>query len=202
MLAFATDFVADAPLGTGIVEAPIGDELRALTGPLSTLARATQDWQVYDPARRLPWMTIPGVDWERDTVRWHTVEAPSGGLVPSGRPVYLFSGGCFFDFYAVGAIERDAQGSCDPRRRRGLLSSVPGRRRGLRPGPLLLAQRAGRRAVLDVPRPLRVAGDASSPWPACAGTARGVRGGAAVRPGRLQPKWTATCRAKAFPKAR
>ena len=115
MLALATDFVADAPLGTGIVEAPIDDELRALTGPVSTLARATQDWQVYDPARRLPWMTIPGVDWERDTVRWHTVEAPSGGLVsPSGRPVYLFSGGCFFDFYAVGAIERDAQGELRP----------------------------------------------------------------------------------------
>ena len=41
MLAFATDFVADAPLGTGIVEAPIGDDLRALTGPWRTLGRAT-----------------------------------------------------------------------------------------------------------------------------------------------------------------
>ena len=100
---------------------------------------------MYDPARRLPWMTIPGVDWERDTVRWHTVEAPSGGLVsPSGRPVYLFSGGCFFDFYAVGAIERDAQGELRPSPApTRASSSAPGRRRGLRPGPLLLAQRAG-----------------------------------------------------------
>jgi hypothetical protein len=111
MLAFAMDFVADRPLGTGIVEAPVADDLTALLGPPRVLARAAYDWQVYDPTRRMPWKTIPGVDWARDTVRWNTVEAPSGGLVsPAGHPVYLYSGGCFFDFYAVGALEGDEQG--------------------------------------------------------------------------------------------
>jgi hypothetical protein len=112
MLAYATDFVADAPLGTGIVEAAVREDLTALESRPSVLARAAHDWQVYDPARRMPWKAIPGVDWDRDTVRWNTVEAPSGGLrSPSGRPIYLYSGGCFFDFYAVGAVERDASGA-------------------------------------------------------------------------------------------
>jgi hypothetical protein len=115
MLAFATDFVADAPLGTGIVEAPIADDLTRLTGPATVLARAGYDWQVYDASRKMPWKAIPGVDWTRDTVRWHTVEAPSGGLrSPAGRAIYLYSGGCFFDYYAVGAIERDPSGSLRP----------------------------------------------------------------------------------------
>ncbi len=106
-LAFATDFVEDAPLGTGIVEVPVSDDLTAALGEPQTIARAEYDWQVYDPARRMPWKTIPGVDWERDTVRWHTVEAPAGGLLsPRGEEVVLYSGGCFFGYYAVGAIVR------------------------------------------------------------------------------------------------
>ncbi len=111
-LAFAIDFTGNEPLGTGIVEATINDDLTALTGPLRTLARASHDWQVYDPARTLPWMTIPGVDWARDTVRWHTLEGPAGGLVnPGGARVYLYSGGCFFGFYAVGALIERPDGS-------------------------------------------------------------------------------------------
>jgi hypothetical protein len=111
MLAFATDFVADAPLGTGIVEAPLGDDLARLLGPPRVLARAHYAWQVYDAARKMPWKDIPGVDWTRDTVRWHTVEAPAGGLVsPAGREVYLYSGGCFFGYYAIGAVQREASG--------------------------------------------------------------------------------------------
>ncbi len=144
MLAFATDFVADAPLGTGIVEAPIGDDLRALTGPWSILARATQDWQVYDPARRLPWMTIPGVDWERDTVRWHTVEAPSGGLVsPVRAPRLPLQRGLLLRLLRRGRHRaRRAGGAAAPhRRRRGLRPPPPAGGGGLRPGPLLLAQR-------------------------------------------------------------
>jgi GH43 family beta-xylosidase len=108
-LAFATDFVHDPPLGTGIVEAPVTEDLTALLEPPRVLARAQYGWQVYDPARRLPWMEIPGVDWDTDTVVWHTVEAPVGGLVsPHGQDVYLYSGGCFFAYYAIGALVREA----------------------------------------------------------------------------------------------
>ena len=111
-VAFAMDFTDDPPLGTGIVEAPIADDLTHLLGAPQLLARAAHDWHVYDPARTLPWKTIAGVDWETDTVRWHTVEAPVGGLVsPAGREVYLYSGGCFFAYYAVGALARDDAGA-------------------------------------------------------------------------------------------
>lgn len=106
-LAFAMDFTEGAPLGTGIVEALISKDLTHLTGGPSLLARAKHEWQVYDPARKLPWKQITGVNWETDTVRWHTVEAPVGGLVsPQGNEVYLYSGGCFFAYYAVGALAR------------------------------------------------------------------------------------------------
>lgn len=107
-LAFAMDFVDDEPYGTGIVDVGIDDELRTPHGDPRMLARPSHDWHVYDPARMMPWKAIPGVDWSRDTVRWHTVEAPVGGLVsPNGNPVYLYSGGCFFGFYAVGAVIDD-----------------------------------------------------------------------------------------------
>jgi hypothetical protein len=110
-LAFAMDFVDDPPLGTGVVECPVSDDLTQVLGAPQTIARAQHDWQVYDPARRMPWKTIPGVDWEQDTVRWHTVEAPAGGLVsPNGEEVVLYSGGCFFDYYAVGAVVRHSPG--------------------------------------------------------------------------------------------
>jgi GH43 family beta-xylosidase len=59
----------------------------------------------------MPWKTIRGVDWQRQSVRWHTVEGPVGGLVsPAGKPVYLYSGGCFWGFYAVGALVEDEPG--------------------------------------------------------------------------------------------
>lgn len=113
-VAFAMDFVADEPYGTGIVEADIDEALTELRSEPRILARPSHDWHLYDAARVMPWKTIPGVDWDRDTVRWHTVEAPVGGLVsPQGKPVYLYSGGCFFGFYAVGALVEEEAGPRD-----------------------------------------------------------------------------------------
>jgi GH43 family beta-xylosidase len=110
-VAFAMDFVEDEPYGTGIVEADIDDALTELRSSPRVLARPHYDWQVYQPARVMPWKTIPGIDWDRQTVRWHTIEAPVGGLVsPHGQRVYLYSGGCFYDFYAVGALIDDGKG--------------------------------------------------------------------------------------------
>lgn len=110
-VAFAMDFVDDEPYGTGIVEADIDEALTGLTGAPRLLARPRADWHVFEPSRVMPWKAIPGVDWERQTVRWSTVEAPVGGLVsPAGIPVYLYSGGCFYAFYAVGALIGDDEG--------------------------------------------------------------------------------------------
>ncbi|HEX5872947.1 MAG TPA: family 43 glycosylhydrolase, partial [Longimicrobium sp.] len=110
-MAYAVDFVDAEPYGTGIVEAAISDDLTRLLSPPAVLARPSEDWHLYDAARRMPWKAIPGVDWRTGTVRWSTVEGPVGGLVnPQGRRVYLYSGGCYFGFYAVGALVEDEAG--------------------------------------------------------------------------------------------
>ena len=106
-LAFAMDFVDDEPYGTGIVEADLAEDLTHVIGEPRVLARPRHPWHVYEAERVMPWKAIPGVDWSDParTVRWHTVEAPVGGLrSPTGDPVYLYSGGCFWGFYAVGAL--------------------------------------------------------------------------------------------------
>ena len=110
-VAFAMDFVEDEPYGTGIVEADVADDLSALTSAPRLLARPHLPWHVYEPERVMPWKTIAGVDWATHTVHWNTVEAPVGGLVsPAGKRVYLYSGGCFYRFYAVGALVEDDAG--------------------------------------------------------------------------------------------
>jgi len=110
-IAFAMDFVADEPYGTGIVEADIDEALTELRSAPRVLARPQFDWQVYEPARVMPWKTIRDIDWSRHKVRWHTIEAPVGGLVsPQGKRVYLYSGGCFYNFCAVGALVDDGSG--------------------------------------------------------------------------------------------
>ncbi len=110
-IAFAMDFVDVEPYGTGIVEADINEELTVILSSPKVLTRPKYDWQIYDPERVMPWKAIPGVDWTTQTVRWSTIEAPVGGLTsPAGRAVYLYSAGCFFDFYAVGALIEDDNG--------------------------------------------------------------------------------------------
>jgi GH43 family beta-xylosidase len=110
-MAYAADFVDDEPFGTGIVEAAVSEDLTRTLSPPTLLARPSEDWHLFDGARRMPWKQIPGVDWRTDTVRWSTVEGPTGGLVnPAGRRVVLYSGGCYFGFYAVGALVEDEAG--------------------------------------------------------------------------------------------
>ncbi|HEY7767274.1 family 43 glycosylhydrolase [Longimicrobium sp.] len=111
-MAYATDFVDREPYGTGIVEVAVSDDLTRVLSPPGLLARPSENWHLFDAARRMPWKDIPGVDWRTDTVRWSTVEGPVGGLVnPQGRRVYLYSGGCYFGFYAVGALVEDDAGT-------------------------------------------------------------------------------------------
>ena len=77
-----------------------------MLSPPALLARPSEPWHLYDTARRMPWKDIPGVDWRSETVQWSTIEAPVGGLVsPGGRRTWLYSGGCYFGFYASGGPE-------------------------------------------------------------------------------------------------
>lgn len=111
-LADATDFVADVPYGTGIVETAITEDLTSVLTEPRILARPSEPWHIYDAERRMPWKQIDGIDWATDIVAWHTIEAPAGGLVnPRGRSVYLYSGGCYFGFYASGALVENEAGT-------------------------------------------------------------------------------------------
>lgn len=108
VLTFATDYVDEEPYGTGLAEAPLDAQLRRMTGPVVPVARARSDWQVYDPARSMPWKQIAGVDWRSGaTVRWHTMEGPVSLLSPGGVPTMLYSGGNFTGFYGIGVLRRE-----------------------------------------------------------------------------------------------
>lgn len=110
-MAYAADFTDAEPYGTGIVEVEVSDDLTRVLSAPTVLARPSEEWHLFDAARRMPWKAIAGVDWRTATVRWSTVEAPVGGLInPHGRRVYLYSGGCYFGFYAVGALVEDEHG--------------------------------------------------------------------------------------------
>lgn len=104
-LTFAADYLAEQPYGTGLMEAPISADLRRLTGPPRPVARARHDWQLYDPARSMPWKPIGGVDWSSGaTVRWFTMEGPVALVSPAGRRTTLYSGGNFAGFYGIGVL--------------------------------------------------------------------------------------------------
>ena len=107
-LAYATDFVDSEPLGTGIVEVDISEDLTTVLSEPRVLTRPGAAWEQYETDRVMPWKEIPGVDWERgDTVDWGCDEAPVGGLTTRhGEEVVLYSGGNFADYYAVGALVR------------------------------------------------------------------------------------------------
>jgi len=111
-LCFATDFVSDEPYGTGLVEARITPDLRALESEPVLLARPCAEWQVYDAARSMPWKHIPGVRWQDgDTVRWSTMEGPAAVTSPRGREVVLYSGGNYTAFYGIGIIAEGPDGA-------------------------------------------------------------------------------------------
>ncbi len=110
-LAYAVDFVDSEPLGTGIVEVDVSEDLTTVFGEPRVVTRPGAPWEKYDDNRVMPWKEISGVDWERgDTVEWGCNEAPVGGLTNKhGQEVTLYSGGNFADYYAVGALVRKGE---------------------------------------------------------------------------------------------
>jgi Glycosyl hydrolases family 43 len=131
VLTFARDYVDAEPYGTGLAEAPLDAELRRRTGPVTPVARPTADWQVYEPARSMPWKRIPGVRWDAgETVRWLTMEGPVSLLSPAGVPTLLYAGGNFAGFYGIGVLRRQGGGAwvdTSPTPADCLLAPDPGR---------------------------------------------------------------------------
>lgn len=66
-LYLATDYTSDEPFGTGLAVAPLADDLLTVTAPPTVVARASQDWHVYERDRN-----YKGRVWDR----WNTLEGP------------------------------------------------------------------------------------------------------------------------------
>ena len=81
-LVFATDFF-DARPGTALAGMLLADDMVSAAGPVTTLLRASHDWQIYERQRPLY-----GRVWDA----WHTLEGPTL-LFHAGRYVLLYSGG-------------------------------------------------------------------------------------------------------------
>src|SRR5215207_6211504 len=81
--------------------------------PLQLESDFAIDVEMYERRRSMPWREGKR-DWAGgETVDWHCIEAPIGGLVsPAGRRCYLTSFGSYKDdTYAVGAVREEADGS-------------------------------------------------------------------------------------------
>jgi hypothetical protein len=130
---FATDFVDDEPIGTGVVTAEVNHDLTVFTSRVQVLARATREEHLYEGQRRLPWKTIPGIDWDAGGAveRWHTLEGPSnlstdyvacsGGSFMKGRRYFVDLIGRRGDRW-VNVTEETGQYFLEPNPERGLFN--------------------------------------------------------------------------------
>ncbi len=112
-LAYVVEFWNEPRVGVGIVEVELSPDLARPVSAPRVLVKPSLDVQMYERDRSMPWQ-IGKRDWAGgETVDWHCIEAPIGGLVsPAGRPYYLNSYGSYKDeSYAVGAIREEADGS-------------------------------------------------------------------------------------------
>jgi Glycosyl hydrolases family 43 len=112
-LAYVVEFWNEERVGVGIVEVQLSSDFsRPVTSP-RVLVKPSHDVQIYERNRSMPWQAGRR-DWAAgETVDWHCIEAPIGGLVsPAGARYYLDSFGSYKDqTYAVGAVRDGADGS-------------------------------------------------------------------------------------------
>ncbi len=90
-----------------------GTDFARPVSPPRVLVKPSLDVQMYERNRSMPWQ-VGKRDWAGgETVDWHCIEAPIGGLVsPAGKAYYLDSYGSYKDeTYAVGAVREEADGS-------------------------------------------------------------------------------------------
>ncbi|UOY02423.1 hypothetical protein [Blastococcus sp. PRF04-17] len=100
-------------MGVGIVEVSLSPDLSRPVTPPRVLVKPSLDVQLYERNRSMPWQ-VGKRDWAAgETVDWHCIEAPIGGVVsPEGTTYYLDSFGSYKDdTYAVGAVREEADGT-------------------------------------------------------------------------------------------
>ena len=81
-LLFAQDYF-DEPAGTALAAALLADDMLSISGQVTTLLRASNDWQIYERSRPLYGRIWPA---------WHTLEGPTLA-VHEGRFYLMYSGG-------------------------------------------------------------------------------------------------------------
>jgi hypothetical protein len=112
-LAYVVEFWHEDRVGVGVVEVALSPDFSRPVSAPRVVVKPGSDVQMYERKRSMPWRE--GLrDWARgETVDWHCIEAPIGGLVsPTGRRLYLTSFGSYKDdTYAVGAVREEADGS-------------------------------------------------------------------------------------------
>lgn len=112
-LAYVVEFWDQPRVGVGIVEVQLSADLTRPVSAPRVLVRPSLDVQLYERDRSMPWQ-VGRRDWAGgETVDWHCIEAPIGGLVsPAGSRYHLCSYGSYKDAsYAVGAIREEADGT-------------------------------------------------------------------------------------------
>jgi hypothetical protein len=112
-LSYVVEFWNEERVGVGVVEVALSPDFSEPASPPRVVVKPGLDVQMYERNRSMPWRT--GMrNWAAgETVDWHCIEAPIGGLVsPAGTYYTLTSYGSYKDeTYAVGAIRHEADGS-------------------------------------------------------------------------------------------
>ena len=111
-LAYVVEFWNEPRVGVGIVEVALSPDFARPASAPRVIVKPSLDVQTYERSRSMPWH-VGKRDWAGgETVDWHTIEAPIGGLVsPAGRSYWLDSYGSYKDeTYAVGAVREEADG--------------------------------------------------------------------------------------------
>ena len=112
-LSYVVEFWHEERVGVGITEVRLSPDLSRPVSPPRVLVKPSLDVQLYERNRSMPWQ-VGRRDWAAgETVDWHCIEAPIGGVVsPAGTTYYLNSFGSYKDdTYAVGAVREEADGT-------------------------------------------------------------------------------------------
>jgi hypothetical protein len=112
-LSYVVEFWDEERVGVGLVEVRLSPDFSEPASAPRVLVKPSLDAQLYERKRSMPWQ-VGRRNWAAgETVDWHCIEAPIGGLVsPAGRVHYLDSFGSYKDdSYSVGALREEADGT-------------------------------------------------------------------------------------------
>jgi hypothetical protein len=112
-LAYVPEFWDEPRVGVGVAEVALSEDWSRPVSSPRVIVKPSLDVQMYERNRSMPWV-VGKRDWAAgETVDWHCIEAPIGGVLsPAGRTCWLDSFGSYKDeTYAVGAVRERADGS-------------------------------------------------------------------------------------------